>query len=169
MILLKIPQILKQKTGASVKIHQYLTRVLTTRREVLPIWLFLFALWLIIFSIEPIDQRFTVSIKLLLAKSKHRVTNRGHESYMQVFYEHFKSLMVENDVPVPLMKTGTKSMFLSLQQASVELMKQTGIGNTRFECCINSCVCFGHPKYQSLLRCPECNQPRYEGMFNTNS
>lgn len=36
-----------------------------------------------------------------------------------------------------------------------------GIEPLRFDCCANSCVCYaGH--YNSLDKCPRCNEPRYE-------
>lgn len=39
----------------------------------------------------------------------------------------------------------------------------SGILPQRFDCCVNSCVCYaGH--YSQLVKCPRCNEPRFEGV-----
>ena len=38
----------------------------------------------------------------------------------------------------------------------------TGIEPIRYDCCVNSCVCYaGH--YKPLDKCPECKEPRFSG------
>ena len=38
----------------------------------------------------------------------------------------------------------------------------TGIEPIRYDCCVNSCVCYAR-HYKPLEKCPECNEPRFSG------
>lgn len=53
------------------------------------------------------------------------------------------------------------SQFYSEHVLRSKAQALAGVEPLRFDCCVNSCVCFtGH--YASLEKCPRCNQPRFE-------
>ena len=61
-------------------------------------------------------------------------------------------------------KTWTEiSQFESEHVLRVKAQGLAGVEPVRFDCCVNSCVCFaGH--YSSLQKCPRCNEPRFKGV-----
>ena len=47
------------------------------------------------------------------------------------------------------------------QQARQRLRFLSGFDPVRYDCCVNSCVCFVGPAYADLMACPHCNARCY--------